>query len=287
MPATPEELLAALAESPNHPYPKALIEEMIQRREEMIPALLALVEDAGRCPENYIGDHPWKHLVFAAHLLAQFRETRAFQPLCATLGPPAQVADDLWGDMITENMGRILASVYDGNDAPLRALVADPATYEYVRGSTVPHAYLCLVQSGTIRREELETYTEDVLSRILEREPSFAWDGWTGLCADLGFARLVPLIKQAYADGLCDPFFYGLDALIRNAESGLDHFWRTRASLIDDTIKETNWWSCWSQPESPKANGPKSSPKIGRNDPCVCGSGKKYKKCCGTADNGN
>jgi preprotein translocase subunit SecA len=21
--------------------------------------------------------------------------------------------------------------------------------------------------------------------------------------------------------------------------------------------------------------------KIGRNDPCVCGSGKKYKKCCG------
>jgi uncharacterized protein len=22
-------------------------------------------------------------------------------------------------------------------------------------------------------------------------------------------------------------------------------------------------------------------PKIGRNDPCYCGSGKKYKKCCG------
>jgi len=21
--------------------------------------------------------------------------------------------------------------------------------------------------------------------------------------------------------------------------------------------------------------------KVGRNDPCVCGSGKKYKKCCG------
>ena len=23
------------------------------------------------------------------------------------------------------------------------------------------------------------------------------------------------------------------------------------------------------------------SPKIGRNDPCPCGSGKKYKNCCG------
>ncbi|HTG14601.1 MAG TPA: SEC-C metal-binding domain-containing protein [Blastocatellia bacterium] len=22
-------------------------------------------------------------------------------------------------------------------------------------------------------------------------------------------------------------------------------------------------------------------PRVGRNDPCPCGSGKKYKKCCG------
>ena len=26
---------------------------------------------------------------------------------------------------------------------------------------------------------------------------------------------------------------------------------------------------------------PKKSQKIGRNDPCPCGSGKKYKNCCG------
>ena len=26
---------------------------------------------------------------------------------------------------------------------------------------------------------------------------------------------------------------------------------------------------------------PPSAPKTGRNDPCPCGSGKKYKKCCG------
>jgi uncharacterized protein YecA (UPF0149 family) len=24
----------------------------------------------------------------------------------------------------------------------------------------------------------------------------------------------------------------------------------------------------------------RSAPRIGRNDPCPCGSGKKYKKCC-------
>ena len=32
-------------------------------------------------------------------------------------------------------------------------------------------------------------------------------------------------------------------------------------------------------PPAPKtATG---TPKVGRNDPCPCGSGKKYKKCCG------
>ena len=25
-------------------------------------------------------------------------------------------------------------------------------------------------------------------------------------------------------------------------------------------------------------------PKVGRNDPCPCGSGKKYKKCCGAGN---
>ena len=25
----------------------------------------------------------------------------------------------------------------------------------------------------------------------------------------------------------------------------------------------------------------RAPPKVGRNDPCPCGSGKKFKKCCG------
>jgi hypothetical protein len=25
----------------------------------------------------------------------------------------------------------------------------------------------------------------------------------------------------------------------------------------------------------------REAPKVGRNDPCPCGSGKKFKKCCG------
>jgi preprotein translocase subunit SecA len=33
--------------------------------------------------------------------------------------------------------------------------------------------------------------------------------------------------------------------------------------------------------DAPKQKPVSTEPKVGRNDPCPCGSGKKYKKCCG------
>ncbi len=54
------------------------------------------------------------------------------------------------------------------------------------------------------------------------------------------------------------------------------------APPIDDAVDDYQTNS--SEPgEGKKAVDPivNSSPKVGRNDPCPCGSGKKYKKCCG------
>lgn len=33
---------------------------------------------------------------------------------------------------------------------------------------------------------------------------------------------------------------------------------------------------------APRPETRTTGPKVGRNDPCPCGSGRKYKKCCGT-----
>ena len=46
---------------------------------------------------------------------------------------------------------------------------------------------------------------------------------------------------------------------------------------VGDMVSEVN--AEVSQEE--KARPVRSGPKVGRNDPCPCGSGKKYKKCCG------
>ena len=37
-------------------------------------------------------------------------------------------------------------------------------------------------------------------------------------------------------------------------------------------------------PQKSSPSAPVRVTKVGRNDPCPCGSGKKYKKCCGLSD---
>jgi preprotein translocase subunit SecA len=46
-----------------------------------------------------------------------------------------------------------------------------------------------------------------------------------------------------------------------------------------DTVKVISESGGGDLAEAPKTA--KKEVKVGRNDPCPCGSGKKYKKCCG------
>ncbi len=45
-------------------------------------------------------------------------------------------------------------------------------------------------------------------------------------------------------------------------------------------VREDGQWKCADGQVDPK-EPPRSSVKVGRNEPCPCGSGKKFKKCCG------
>jgi uncharacterized protein len=54
-----------------------------------------------------------------------------------------------------------------------------------------------------------------------------------------------------------------------------------RESLADDAdCLLEGWAEARSKPRAPEGTFRRDAPKVGRNDPCPCGSGKKYKKCC-------
>jgi hypothetical protein len=61
----------------------------------------------------------------------------------------------------------------------------------------------------------------------------------------------------------------------------------SRPELREDTLRSREWFATMvvktmiGASRRPDRQEPVRSTKVGRNDPCPCGSGKKYKKCCG------
>ena len=54
------------------------------------------------------------------------------------------------------------------------------------------------------------------------------------------------------------------------------------ADLIAQAVIDiADYWQQKNKPPPAGAIPVRTAPKIGRNDPCPCGSGKKHKKCCG------
>ena len=51
-------------------------------------------------------------------------------------------------------------------------------------------------------------------------------------------------------------------------------------SLADTLVQIHDYWQVVREPP-PTVR--RDAPKVGRNDPCPCGSGKKFKQCCGAA----
>jgi SWIM/SEC-C metal-binding protein len=56
-----------------------------------------------------------------------------------------------------------------------------------------------------------------------------------------------------------------------------EHGWKYRIDLEPDTPEDIQDLEMLLNPPEPRV----AEAKVGRNDPCPCGSGKKFKKCCG------
>ena len=116
------------------------------------------------------------------------------------------------------------------------------------------------------------------------------WETWM-----LGFREAVQLRFDVWAEGL-DEQDFGFGAAmttlitlqsIEQRDSGLpreeeDKLILLAPTLIPLSIAALNKWRL--KRRQGKPNAPlKQNEKLGRNDPCPCGSGKKFKKCCGAA----
>lgn len=120
-----------------------------------------------------------------------------------------------------------------------------------------------------------------------------------GVVIDCHIFEMIDDIQFLYDVDCIDIFMFGeYDEFI---DAIYDYKYESQSvNYIDDIINEMRWWSCFEQSEEERKRKidldkllekeifkefkkPPEKPKkkkIGRNDACPCGSGKKYKKCC-------
>jgi hypothetical protein len=281
-------------------FPREAIEEAIRRREEITPHLMRALQEAVERPVGSKEEEASFLPLYAIFLLAQFRERRAYRLIIDLCRLTRESLDSLIGDIITEGLPRIIASVFDGDTKPIKAVIENSSIDEYVRGSAI-RSLSFLVHEGVIEREEVIAYFTELFRTGLERKPSHVWDELACEAVDLYAKSLADDIRGAYEEGLLWPGYMQPEEVeevfAMQEEAALARSRSRHKGLIDDVVKEMHWWACFSprKESRPKLTEPfaaaagrqdtgtgvRSAPKVGRNAPCPCGSGKKYKRCCG------
>jgi hypothetical protein len=282
-------------------FPEHLIGEVIARQQEIVPLLLEILEDIDRDPEPWLEDEETIVHIYAMYLLAFFRETRAYPLLVRIFSRPDDFAYELTGDVASIDLGRILASVSGGDISGMTALIENEQTDEYVR-SLAMESMVFLVTTGQRTRDEVMAYFLQLFHQ-LDRQPGIQWNGLVSVCTDLWPQETMSEIRRAYEDDLVDPDYIAWEEVEDVLKLGKDDAIRKsqyRDPLINDLAKDMGWMDCFhakrsAEPETdwddviwPSSNESmipepirRTEPKIGRNEPCPCGSGKKFKKCCG------
>jgi hypothetical protein len=244
-------------------------------------------------------------LFFIFHLLGEWRETSAYRPLARFLRLPSEVLDVILGDAITVTSHRVMAAVFDGDPEPLFEIIRDEEADEFVR-SRMCQTLAMLTRRGDLARDATANFLRDCSSQLEPKVDCYVWQGWLDAVAWLGLAELKPLAQQAFSRGSIDPTWLSFKDFEKDLRHGVEHPEAPplhpdgEHDLFGDTIAEVSDWECF-RPKTPGKDKSESGldplnslglpyrdplRKIGRNDPCPCGSGKKYKKCClnGTSD---
>lgn len=294
---TPAEIMRDLARADI--FPKAAMAEAGAKREEMVPVFVDLVSRLARQRVPEMKDSDLMALIPVFHLLGEWQDPRAYRPLVQMLRRPSNAIDHLLGDAVTETSFRVIAGTFDGDLQPVFDAIEDKKADEFARSSLMS-ALVLIAQLHPDQRPAIEDY----FRTFRQRCPKASTDvltGWMDAVAGLGLEDMSEAVREIFDKGLipkdyCDfgHFLEDLEATLKADGSPSNR--RYQKSLITDAINDLSKWHCYSdtfltQQSTRKVDNAlrvapwtealtKTPDKLGRNDPCPCGSGKKFKKCC-------
>ncbi len=273
-------VVLAILSTPGHVGRPAAIVAADQFREAIVDAVGTTLARVTAHPETAT-DADSSLITDGLYLCARWRDDRVYAPLVRWLREAGAADLDLIGDVLTEDTGRILAGVWGGDIGPLQQLVESPTADEFARAAGL-NALALLVAWGEAPRDEVVNYFAWLASEGLERTPGQAWNSLAAASAEMEALDVFPALRAAYPEGLVESDYIPVDEFdevvasprgIRLQEFGERH------PPIHDVLREMSWAEPPRVPPPSQARHADGS-KIGRNEPCPCGSGRKYKKCC-------
>ena len=264
------------------------------RIEEAAPPLRAVL---ARAAEGEELSNPESLLLFRGlHILGAARDREACQPLLRLLRRPYEEVDTLLGDAVSETLARIVTGVFDDEIETLLALIADSSIDGFIRDALFGAATF-LAWEGRIGRDRYRKFLVRFHEERLAADEDQAWAGWLQAIGLLGLRDLVPLVDAAFRDKRIDEQWIDRSefdedlAQAERAPEDIERFTQINLGYIEDVLVSLDWvrdadndfdedegpYTDLYSPEEPVRNPWRH---VGRNDPCPCGSGKKFKKCC-------
>lgn len=264
----------------DQPVPKEALAEAVRLKETVIPILLDAVDtvyEKVRAGDEDVYDDPVFDLAsYGFFLLAQVREQKAFSRLLKILELDEDSLDAMLGDIL-DCMGKILYSTYDGDLSALRSVIENDSLYPFARGAAL-EVLDGILGDGRLSREELIELLRKCLAALGEGEDEETFGALlASLIADNDLYELTEDVREAYRLEKIDlRHMGGFDSFFDYLYNETDD--RRHTKPLNDTAQELSGWACF------KSSGPSRMDilnwDVGRNDPCPCGSGKKFKKCC-------
>lgn len=223
----------------------------------------------------------------------------AFEDILKLVTLPEEQTRPLLGDLTTGDLDFILYKTFNGKIDLLKTAIVKPHISPYVRGKLI----LILAYHWVMELKEtsgLVTYFEGLLQTdLMDLEDAYIGNGIAGAIMALKLEEALYLVERLYHKDLIDPRVFGsledYQASFNHSELVTYHedlhalerlatcfgFKNTlprkiNLELLNNHLKQ---YSVKTRQTSP-SNQQAVSTKVGRNDPCPCGSGKKYKKCC-------
>jgi uncharacterized protein len=225
------------------------------------------------------------------HLMGEKADTASFADLCALAGDADRLESVLGLDAATLSFPLILVSTFGGDPAPLHALIENAAGDDIARGDALlVLAYLA--RTERLAERGVYDYLAALPARLRPAEPHLVWFGYARAVAALGFAGLSGAVESAISRGFVAAdlmssadFWSDLRDSQQNPQDFSSPIW-DGLEPFDNAIEHLRMFSEDAEQDGPEADyfiaEPVRNPlrNVGRNDPCPCGSGKKFKKCC-------